>query len=124
MIADNTNKVKEFLGSGNLTFFSSLMTVIILPMHVDYLPPFMILWVISWILENYRRLGAIWDTTKPPVLLFIGFVVYFLWYISGLFYTSDMHNGTLLIFRRLSFILFPLVLIYPGDVIKRKLLCC
>jgi O-antigen ligase len=121
MIADNTNKVKEFLGSGNLTFFSSLMTVIILPMHVDYLPPFMILWVISWILENYRRLGAIWDTTKPPVLLFLGFVVYFLWYISGLFYTSDMHNGTLLIFRRLSFILFPLVLFYPGDVIKKKI---
>ena len=121
MSADNISRVKEFLGSGKLTFFSSLMTVIILPLHVDYLPPFMILWVVSWILENYRRLRTIWNIKEPPVLLFIGFAIYFLWYISGLFYTSDMHNGALLIFRRLSFILFPLVLVYPGDAIKKRI---
>jgi O-antigen ligase len=115
------NKIKEFLQNGNLTFFSSVMTVIILPLHVDYLPPFMMLWVVSWILENYKRFNTIWRINEPPVLLFLGFTVYFLWYISGLFYTSDIHNGTLLVFRRLPFILFPLVLTYPGEAIKKRI---
>jgi O-antigen ligase len=115
------SKIKEFLQRGNLTFFSSVMAVIILPLHVDYLPPFMMLWVVSWFLENHLRLSTIWRINEPPVLLFLGFAIYFLWYISGLFYTSDMHNGTLLIFRRLPFILFPLVLMYPGEAIKTKI---
>jgi len=111
-----------FLHSGKLTFYSCLLTVIVLPIHVDFLPPFMILWVICWLIENKDDFKSQFDFNNDTFRLFIGFLLFFIWYISGLFYTNDSHNGMLLVFRRLSFILFPLVLINPGDMIKKKIM--
>ena len=99
MIISKTGGIKKNIQNGGLTFICCLLSVIILPVHVDFLPPFMIMWVICWILENYQRFHEIWNLERPPVLLFSGFTIYFLWYVSGLFYSSDLNNGTLLIFR-------------------------
>jgi O-antigen ligase len=113
--------IKQLLQSGKLTFFSCLMSLIFLPVHVDYIPPFMILWLIAWILENYHSFYKIWSLKNPAVLLFMGFALYFMWYVTGLLYTKDLNNGILLVFRRLSFVIFPFVLIAPGDLIKNKI---
>ena len=116
-ISDSINK---FIGSGGLTFLSCLLCIIIIPVHVDFLPPFMIFWVVCWIIENRQRFNKIWNREDPVILLFAGFALYFLWYMGCLFFTDDIHNGMLLVFRRLSFIIFPFVLLYPGDLIKKK----
>jgi len=109
-----------FLQSGRLTFYSCLLSVIVLPIHVDFLPPFMILWVLCWFIENKGQFNSLWSLKNDTFILFTGFLLFFIWYISGLFYTTDLHNGMLLVFRRLSFILFPLVLIRPGEMIKNR----
>jgi O-antigen ligase len=121
MIISKTEKIEQIIQKGGLTFFCCMMSVIILPFHVDFLPPFMILWVICWIFENYRRIRKIPQIKEPSFLLFVGFLIYFLWYLAGLFYTNDLDNGVLLVFRRLSFIVFPLMLFYPGETIKKKI---
>jgi len=120
MLDYKTLNIKDLIKRGGLTFFSCLLTVIILPVHVDFLPPVMILWLISWIVENHQGFKKIWSFKNPAVLLFAGFSMYFAWYVSGLLYTEDLPNGILLIFRRLSFVIFPFVLITPGELIKRK----
>jgi O-antigen ligase len=114
--------ITGFLQSGKLTFYSCLLSVIVLPVHVDFLPPFMILWVICWLIENREHLKSQFDFSNDTFRLFTGFLLFFIWYIAGLFYTTDVHNGILLVFRRLSFILFPLVLIKPGEMIKKKIM--
>lgn len=114
--------MNEFLRSGKLTYFACFLSVIILPIHVDFLPPFMILWVICWILENAGQFNALINFKNDSFKLFIGFLLFFIWYVSGLFYTTDLDNGMLLVFRRLSFVLFPLVLIKPGEMIKKRAL--
>jgi O-antigen ligase len=120
MLDYKTLNIKDLIKRGGLTFFSCLLAVVILPVHVDFLPPVMILWLISWIVENHRGFKKIWSFKDPAVLLFAGFSLYFAWYVSGLLYTEDLSNGILLIFRRLSFIVFPFVLIKPGELIKEK----
>ena len=120
----NSNKIKnisDIIQDGGLTYFSCLLSVIVLPLKVDFLPPIMILWVIFWILENHQRFKQIWNFKDPAVLLFIGFALYFIWYLAGLIYTEDLHNGKILIFRRLSFIIFPFVLMFPGEFIKKRI---
>ncbi len=117
-ISYNLNK---FIGNGRLTFLSCLLCVIIIPVHVDFLPPFMIFWLACWIIENQQRFHLIWNREDPVIRLFYGFALYFLWYLACLFFTDDLHNGILLVFRRLSFIIFPFVLLSPGDLIKKRI---
>ena len=111
----------EFIKSGGGTYISCLLSVIILPIHVDFLPPVMVLWILFWIIENCNGFKNILKKGSPALLLFAGFALYFLWFVAGLLYTTDNHNGTLLVFRRLTLIILPLVLVYPGDFIKRKI---
>ena len=113
-------RMNKFIGSGGLTFLCCLLCIIIIPVHVDFLPPVMILWVVCWIIENRQRFTKIWNREDPVLFLFAGFALYFLWYLGCLFFTDDVHNGILLVFRRLSFIIFPFVLLFPGDIIKKK----
>ncbi|MGA2406184.1 MAG: O-antigen ligase family protein [Bacteroidales bacterium] len=102
------------------SYLFALLTVIVLPIHVQYLPPLMILWGIFWILENYLRFSMIWDTKKSYRVLFILFISYYIWQAAGLIYTSDIKMGLSNLFGRLSLILFPLVLIFPGEIIKSR----
>ena len=113
-------RMNKFIGCGGLTFLCCLLCIIIIPVHVDFLPPVMILWVVCWIIENRQRFTKIWNREDPVLFLFAGFALYFLWYLGCLFFTDDVHNGILLVFRRLSFIIFPFVLLFPGDIIKKK----
>jgi O-antigen ligase len=108
------------LERGYLSFISALLTVIILPIHVQYLPPFMILWVLCRILENHSHFSLVCSLTKFYRLLFILFILYYIWQASGLLYSSDTKMGLSNLFGRLSLILFPLVLIYPGAEVKER----
>ncbi len=105
---------------GYFSFLFALLTVIILPIHVQYLPLFMIMWGICWFLENYSRIDMIWNSRSKYKVLFILFISYYIWQIAGLLYTTDIKLGLLNLFGRLSLVLFPFVLISPGEMIKKK----
>jgi len=113
-------QIKILLKRGNFSFIFAALTLLILPIHVHFLPPLMILWFLACLLENYRMFNFKWHFTNAYSLLFILFIIYYLWQAAGLIYTSDYNLGLLNLFSRLSLIVFPIVLIYPGEMIKNR----
>lgn len=106
--------IKNALIRGDLTFFVCMVVVIILPVYVSYLPPFMFLWGILWLFENNFKLRKSMFTGQNAGILFLLFICFYLWQISGLLLADNLESGFERICKRLSFFLFPFVLFYPG----------
>jgi O-antigen ligase len=117
----NGERIKDLLKKGYFSYTVILFSLIILPIHVKYLPPFMILMVIFRILEGNFRTDQLMKLETPLKLLFGLFILYYLWQVAGLIYTSDIKMGLSNLFGRLSLIIFPVVLILPGEMIKSKI---
>lgn len=113
--------LSNHLKSGQLTFFTSIAVLVILPVHVQFLPPFMIAWGLAWIFENYSEFYRIRNSGEAYKVLFVLFIVYYIWQIVGLIYSTDTELGFLNLFGRLSLVMFPLVLISPGEMIKSRI---
>jgi O-antigen ligase len=77
-------------------------------------------WALCWIIENFFRIEKAWQSERKTLLLFSGFVLFYFWILAGLLYSDNIQNGTLLIFRRLSLLVFPLILFSPGIEIKKR----
>jgi len=110
--------IKTVLGSGYLTLVSAVAIVCILPLYGYYLPPFMILWGIAWLIENKFCVNAGMFRGNKVSVLFILFILMYLWQIAGVFSADSLSSGFERIVKRLSFLLFPLVLFSPGEKIK------
>jgi len=121
MIISKSENIKKFIREGGLTFIFCLLSVIILPVYVHILPLIMILWVISWILENRSRLNKEITTNNKAAVLFFLFILFFLWQVAGLFLSESLNTGFERLVKRLSFLLFPLVLFYPGSKIIKNI---
>ncbi|TAL81121.1 MAG: O-antigen ligase family protein [Bacteroidetes bacterium] len=113
-------KIKKLLYDNNLTFFVSIVVVAIMPVHFQYLPPFMILWGIFWLWENNFRIKKSMFPDNSAAFLIILFLGFYLWQILGLLYAANLNMGFERIFKRLSFLLFPMVLFYPGERIIKN----
>jgi len=112
----------ELLKKGYFTYISAILTVIVLPIHVQYLPPLMIMWLLTWMVENLYRIRSRYSDIKQVYkILFVLFISYYLWQVAGLIYSDDIKMGLLNLFGRLSLVLFPVVLIIPGEMIKSKI---
>lgn len=94
--------------------------MIIIPVYHWFLPPFMILWGVFWLFEIRTRTKDIQHIAPHNKLLFILFILFFAWQIIGMLYSDNPKEGWRNITIRLSLFLFPLVLISPGDMIRRK----
>jgi O-antigen ligase len=113
-LANITNSIKL----GNWTYIIGILIMVIIPLHVQYLPPFMILWLVVGMLENF--LNRAWNVRKDVLWLFIGFILVLSVSFFGLIYDDDRSNGLVQIFRRFSFLIFPLILLFPGTRIKSR----
>ena len=112
--------IKIFVKSGGLTFACCLLSVIILPVYNHFLPPILILWCLCWLVENRSGINrTVFVKNEAAILLFF-FICFFLWQISGLFFSDSVNAGFERIFKRLSFLFFPLVLFYQGRRIIRN----
>jgi len=112
---------EDHLKKGYFSSVAAIMTVAMLSLHVQYLPPFMILWCLTWLMENYSQVDEIRHSRRVLILLFSLFVLYYIWQAVGIIYTTDVKMGLSNLFGRLSLLLFPLVLFYPGAIIKIKI---
>ena len=121
MIIPKTDSIKKFILNGGLTFIFCLLSVVILPTYIHYLPPVMILWVLFWIMDNRSGLKKDIFISNKAAILFSLFIFYYLWQAVGLIYTTDTKMGLSNLFGRLSLVLFPLVLIFPGAMIKNNI---
>ena len=121
MVAINSDIGKESLRKGGLTLSLCLITSFILPVYVHLLPPFLILWVLCWLFENGHDLKKIFSIRNRSAFLFFLFIIFFLWQLSGLLQAESINIGIERMVKRLPFILFPLVLFYPGDRITKNI---
>jgi O-antigen ligase len=106
--------------TGSITYYFAFITMIIIPVYHWFLPPFMILWGVFWLFEIRTRTKDIQHIAPHNKLLFILFILFFAWQIIGMLYSDNPKEGWRNITIRLSLFLFPLVLISPGDMIRRK----
>ena len=86
-------KIKMIRESGYLTFLSGLFCVIIMPIHVQYLPPFMILWGLCWLIENYSSFRYFKSIKKEYLTLFIMFIIFFFWQSASIVYSANLKLG-------------------------------
>jgi O-antigen ligase len=114
-------KFKDFLISGELTFYSCIACIVILPLYIHWLPPFMILWGLFWIIENSPLFNKRTLANNKHKILFLSFLILYMWQITGLLYADSLNMGIERISKRLSLLLFPLVLFYPGNKIVKNI---
>jgi hypothetical protein len=116
--------LKDFLKSnfknGVFIFWVLMVIVAILPLYYWYLPPFIILLAILWILENISRFRTYFSERSSHRVLMALFIALFLWQTAGLIYSQDIKLGVSNIFGRLSFVAFPLILFNPSRKIKEN----
>ncbi len=111
---------REKRESGFYSYIISLAVMVVLPVHHQYLPPLMIAWLIAWTFENYSGIKRL--SSSPYIMrsLFIIFIVYYIFQLIGLAYSTDVKMGLSNSFGRLSLVLFPLVLFAPGEMIRNN----
>jgi O-antigen ligase len=114
------NKFDDIIRKGYISFLGAISSIIILPVHVQFLPPFLILWALGWLLECYY-LKKISAAAKSLKILLCLFIIYYIWQLIGLSYSSDIKLGMSNLFGRLSLLLFPFLLVFPGQMIKKNI---
>lgn len=112
--------LKSILEKETLSFIFACACIIILPVYVWYIPPFMILWGLSRILECRRNRIHPFRLNGYPTWLFILFIVFYFWQLVGIIYSDNIKTGWNIFFSRLSLFLFPFVLVIPGEKILRN----
>lgn len=116
----NKRSYSDLLDNGFFSFVCAYISLSVLAIYVDFLPPFMVLWALLWILENGRKFVMIANVRKDYLLLFFQFVVFYFWQLASVLYSSDTELAFSNLFGRLSLLLFPVLLISPGKFIKEK----
>lgn len=115
------DNISRLISSGGLTFIVCMISVIVLPIYVHLLPVVMGMWVICWIYENKNGLKRNAFTDNRAATLLMLFILFYLWQISGLLIAESLNTGLERLFKRISFLIFPLVLFYPGKFIIRRI---
>jgi len=121
MNRNNQSSLSQFFRNGDASYWCSLATVAILPLYVYYIPPFMILWGVVWLIERRFKPDLSLSFNKPSIVLFWVFIALFIWQTIGLLYIQDTSSGIDRLLKRLSLLLFPLVLSDPGEKILKNL---
>lgn len=104
-----------------LSFFFAGICVVLIPSYTGFVPPFMIMWAISRLIEiqkNHTRINFHFSDDKSRLIGL--FILFFFFQFTGLFYSSNFSNGLNIVFSRLSLLLFPLLFISPGKMIINK----
>ena len=101
----------------NLTFFACLGIICVLPVYSRHGTILMVIWIILWFLENGFRFKKTMFEGNRAAILFKILMALYIWQIAGLLFADSLDTGIERIFKRLSFLVFPLVLFYPGKKI-------
>jgi O-antigen ligase len=114
-------KIKESFQNGYWTYSMAFLIMILIPVHVEVLPPFMVAWLIFRFIEKIYNNENFFKLGYPSSYLAILFGLFYLILILSLTYSENIQGGILLLFRRLSLLVFPLIFFSPGDIIHGKL---
>ena len=112
----------NFWLTGTLTYCTAFIAMILIPVYYWFLPPLMILWGLVWIFEIRKRTCFIEQIPPSHKGLYILLFCFYLWQIVGMLYTDNQHEGWRNISLRFSLFFFPLILINPGEFIRRRIM--
>ena len=110
-------RLKSF---NSLLFLIASITVVLMGIYYWYIPIFMVLWMIFWLIAVFLKKEILFNVSGKYGFLFLLFLLYYLWQICGMLYTSNLHEGFRNLALRLSLFIFPLVLVQPGELIRSK----
>jgi O-antigen ligase len=123
----STNRILEYvkmqIKNESLSFYFASVSVILIPVYTKFLPPFVILWAISRILEtvsNHKDKDYQLPVPRKELILIALFLVLFFWEAVGLLYYENLSNGLNNVFSRLSLLIFPLLFVFPGRQIINR----
>lgn len=114
-------KAGDIRKKGYFSFGCALLSAIIIPVYHRFFPPVLILWCVLWILENYDNKSLLCGIEDLYKLLVILFLAIYVWQAIGLIYTADRKNGIDFIIMRLPFLLFPIIFLNPGELLKKNI---
>lgn len=103
-----------------MSYCIAFIIMIIIPIYHWYLPPFMILWFIVWLIEIRFRIAELKNIPRNYLILFFLFILFYLWQIVGMTYSDNPSGGWRNIILRISLFLFPVLLFSPGLLIQKK----
>lgn len=113
-------KLREALHSGEVSYYTCVVCVALSGLYVHWIPPFMIAMVIFRYFEVNDNETFTGLTRKSTILMLL-FAVLLLWQIIGLIQADSLSVGIERIYKRVSILLFPLVLFRPSSKIKIKI---
>lgn len=113
--------LKDILEKRALSYYFLTIILILIPLYIRFIPPFMVLWGISWIMESSMNKQYINKEYRFHNWLSILFLTFYLWQAIGILYSEDVIRGWNTLFSRLSLFLFPLVLLIPGKKIENNI---
>jgi O-antigen ligase len=112
--------LREIIIRGELSFYSAFLVMIVTPLSFHYLPPFIGLWGVCWLIELKNKINSFPQIKGSYKLLYLLFLLFFIWQLLGMIYTDDTSNGWRNIVIRLSVFAFPLFLVIPGEMLKKR----
>lgn len=115
MLKDN---LQNRLRSIDLIYFSTIIIMVVMPFRNKYLPPAVILLFIAWFFEYYSKFKELISPCSKYKTLFTIFILFYLWQIITIVYTSNVKMGWSIIFSRISLIVFPLIFFNPSFNLK------
>jgi len=106
---------------GRISYYFAIGTMMVVPVYVKLLTPLMILWCVSWAIENRLRMSNLIHAESSYKLLLYLFFAYYLWQFFGVFYSENSAIGWNNVIKRISIVIFPIILISPGEMIKQNI---
>lgn len=112
--------MNKALNRDSLVYGTALIIMVVMPVYHWYLPPFMILWSVLFLTGAARGITQFRNTDPLHKSLFILFMLFYLWQICGMFYSDNPGEGWRNIELHLSMLIFPLVMLAPGEMLRKK----
>lgn len=106
--------------NGYIAYILAFLIMIVMPVYHWFLPPIMIIWGAYFIFAVSIRTHSIKQINPHHKLLFVLFFLFFAWQLIGMLYSDNPGEGWRNIELHLSLLLFPLVLVSPGEMIRQK----
>jgi O-antigen ligase len=114
--------IRETSSRGSyLAFISAIFAILVLAVHNQYMTPFIIAWLLFWFIDFKYRGWKIHEDEKKNLFLLFLFLGLNLVFLIGLFFSENIRVGSVLFFRRLSLLIFPIILFSPGYEIKKRI---
>lgn len=117
------NYLKKGLENEKFSFFFACICIFLIPLYTFFIPPFMILWLVSRMAEvfiKYKKNGILPSYSREIATTVLLFMIFFLAETATLLYTENLSVGFNIVFSRLSLLVFPLLFIFPGNIIAVK----